>query len=113
MEARRFEGWFLLGELVKVDWPAGESSGSLRATEAVLEDISELGACLQVEDRIPPGTAISISVISGETVRFSGWVQYCVYRDYGYFVGIRFSKETTLSSLAESNAPATNPASYT
>jgi hypothetical protein len=76
----------MLGDLVKVDWPAG-------AGEAVLEDISALGACLQVEDRIPPGTAVSISVKSGETVRFSGCVAYCVYRDYGYFVGVRFSKE--------------------
>jgi hypothetical protein len=77
----------MLGDLVKVDWPAGEG-------EAVLEDISALGACLQVEERIPPGTAVSISVKSGEAVRLSGCVAYCVYRDYGYFVGVRFSKES-------------------
>jgi hypothetical protein len=76
----------MLGDLVKVDWPAG-------AGEAVLEEISALGACLQMENRIPPGTAVSISVKSGDTVRFSGCVSYCVYRDYGYFVGVRFSQE--------------------
>jgi hypothetical protein len=74
------------GGLVKVDWPAGEG-------EAVLEDISTLGACLQVEERIPPGTAVSLSVKAGETVRFYGYVAYCVYRDYGYFVGVRFSND--------------------
>jgi hypothetical protein len=96
MEVRSFQGRFTLGGLVQVDWPAGVGArnDNFRTVEAVLEDISALGACLQVEDRIPPGTDISISVVSGETVRFSGWVAYCVYRDYGYFVGVRFSKET-------------------
>jgi hypothetical protein len=29
---------------------------------------------------------------------FDGEVCYCTYRDYGYFVGIRFSDETVWSS---------------
>jgi hypothetical protein len=98
MMERRFESRFLCADLVKVDWLAGTSAGALRTVEAVLEDISALGACVQVDEPIPPGATISISVRAGETVRFSGHVSYCVFRDYGYFVGIRFSNETRWSS---------------
>jgi hypothetical protein len=79
MTERRFEGRFLCADLVRVDWLAGS-----RAAEAVLEDISALGACVQVEEFIPPGSAISISTISTidgfvdsvEPARFTGWVSY-------------------------------------
>lgn len=104
MIKRRFEGRFLCADLVRVEWLAGEV-GELtpRMAEAVLEDISALGACVQVDEFIPPGAAISISTIAGladavETTRFTGWVAYCAYRDYGYFVGIHFSDETKWSS---------------
>jgi len=102
MIEKRFESRFLCADLVKVDWLAG---GNSRAAEALLEDISPLGACVQVDELIPPGTAISISVSpeqvgpdSEKLVRFSGQVSYCVFRDYGYFVGIKFSGETRWSS---------------
>lgn len=137
MMERRLEGRFLCADLVRVDWSARgdrarrEGSGSgeagsgeagsegagsgdeeFRTVEAVLEDISTQGACVQVEERIPLGAAISISasisrqsdpVVSapdgaGEGARFCGHVSYCAYRDYGYFVGIRFSDETKWSS---------------
>jgi len=77
-----------------VDWPAG--ANDFRTVEAVLGDISTLGACVQVEERIPLDTAVSMSVAS---LRFSGHVSYCVFRDYGYFVGIKFSEDTNWSSL--------------
>jgi len=101
---RRFEGRSLCADLVRVEWLAGEVEGvTPRTAEAVLEDISPLGACVQVDEFIPPGAAISISTIVGladivETVRFTGRVAYCAYRDYGYFVGIQFSDETKWSS---------------
>jgi hypothetical protein len=116
MMKRRFEGRSLCAELVRVDWQAAEASGEVagavsgersgvnsRTAEAVLEDISASGACVQVEEFIPPGVAISISTIARladpvETTRFTGCVSYCVYRDYGYFVGIQFSNETKWSS---------------
>ena len=101
MIERRFEGRFLCADLVRVDWLAGEVA---RTAEAVLEDISAVGACVQVDEHISCGAAISISAIGGsadptEGARFSGWVSYCAYRDYGYFVGIRFSNETPWSSI--------------
>ena len=111
MSERRLDDRFLCAELVTVDWvaaeaePAGKASDAPRSVEAVLEDISALGACVQVEDRIPLGAAISISAHpgggdSGGGARFSGYVSYCEYRDFGYFVGIRLSDETPWSTGA-------------
>ena len=103
MIERRRESRFLCADLVRVDWLAGEGPGAiLRSAEAVLEDISPQGACVQLEEIVPPGTAISISAVSAagdpsHHVMFTGCVSYCVYRDYGYFVGIRFSDETRWS----------------
>lgn len=90
--------------LVRVDWQVDGGNGgnlgndSFRTVEAVLEDISAQGACMQVEEQIPPGTVIAISVVSENSTRVSGRVEYCIYRDYGYFVGIRFTNETVRSS---------------
>ena len=102
MTERRFESRFLCADLVKVEWMAGDGpDGNSRTVEAVLEDISALGACVQVEERIPLGARVSISAISsisGASAQFTGLVSYCVYRDYGYFVGLIFSNETRWSS---------------
>jgi hypothetical protein len=107
MNERRFESRFLCADLVKADWMAGEDE--FRTVEAVLEDISPVGACIQVEERIPLGVPIAISATSakdaankanpddGGQASFFGIVSYCVYRDYGYFVGIRLSDETRWS----------------
>jgi hypothetical protein len=83
-------------ELVRVDWLV-DGNDNLRTARAVLEDISALGACVQMEERISPGTAISISAVSEDAAPVSGHVTYCIYRDYGYFAGISFSKETARS----------------
>jgi hypothetical protein len=106
MDERRFESRFLCADMVRVEWKADAGPGALpgaggeilRAVEAVLEDISALGACVQVEEQIPPGTAVSISLAAGNKAQLSGSVSYCVFRDYGYFVGIRFANETRWSS---------------
>jgi hypothetical protein len=108
MSERRMENRFLCADMMRVDWLKGEDE--FTTVEAVLEDISALGACIQVEDRIPTGAAISISAEAPDSAgqentgqekpgaRFSGFVSYCEYRGYGYFVGIRFSDETRWSS---------------
>ena len=97
MMERRLESRFLCADLVRVDWSAGVKA---RTAEAVLEDISAVGACVQVEERIRPGTTISIAMEQGpdKSAKLSGEVSYCVFRDYGYFVGICFSDETRWSS---------------
>jgi hypothetical protein len=109
MIERRNESRFLCADLVKIEWLTDNFSGGdlentasekrgLRGAEAVLEDISSLGACVQVDEVIPPGVPILISVIGEQCARRAGQVTYCVYRDYGYFVGIRFAEETRWSS---------------
>jgi hypothetical protein len=84
---RRFEGRCLCAQLVRVDAPGGK-------IEAVLEDISALGGCVQVEEPIPLGSAVVVMI--GNSA-FHGHVCYCVYRDYGYFAGIRFAEDTVWS----------------
>jgi hypothetical protein len=106
---RRFENRFLCADLVSVVWSdisgaqgsdGAEESNAAVATEsfqsdAVLEDISALGACVQVESSIPVGSPITLVI--GKT-SFSGRVCYSVFRDYGHFAGIRFSEETEWSA---------------
>lgn len=45
------------------------------------------GACLQVDLAIPLQTNLRITYPSGELM---GRVQYCVYREIGYFLGVEF-----------------------
>ncbi len=84
---RRFEKRFICADLVRVEWDGF-------AVDAVLEDISPMGACVQVEESIRLGMPIELTI--GEN-RFSGVVSYSVYRDYGYFVGVRFADDTEWS----------------
>jgi hypothetical protein len=76
-----------------VDWLA--ETDDYRTEEAVLEDISEVGGCVQMEHPIPLGVSIKLSI---HDAKFEGHVCYCVFRDYGYFVGIRFSDDTVWSA---------------
>jgi hypothetical protein len=113
MSERRIESRFLCADIVKVEWLANNFSGGiaaylvaragevrtvLQSAEAVLEDISQQGACVQVDEEILVGSPILISVVGEETARLAGIVSYCVFRDYGYFVGIKLSGETPWSS---------------
>jgi hypothetical protein len=100
---RRFESRFLCADLVSVMWSeVGQAEGGCALgiadsfqADAVLEDISALGACVQVEQSIPIGSPITLAI--GKT-SFSGRVCYSVFRDYGHFAGIRFSKDTEWST---------------
>ena len=93
MNDRRIENRFVCADLVHVEWL--EDQNQERATEAVLEDISRVGACIEVEAQIPLGVPINIAL--GDT-RLFGHVCYCVFRDYGYFVGIRFREDSAWST---------------
>jgi hypothetical protein len=95
MAERRSESRYLCADLVRVDWLAGEDE--IRTEQALLEDISEVGGCVQVDQPIPLGSTIMISI--GEAY-FAGHVCYCVFRDYGYFVGLRFSDENPWTKAA-------------
>jgi hypothetical protein len=88
MSERRIESRYLCADLVRVEWIEGEDD--CRSEQAVLEDISEVGGCVQLEGPVPLGSGITLTI---HQEKFFGYVCYCVYRDYGYFVGIRFSSE--------------------
>jgi hypothetical protein len=98
MNERRLDGRFLCADLVRVDWLTGYGMKGRRVSrtaQALLEDICETGACVQVEEMIPVGTPV---VISSGKIQFCGNVLYCEYRDFGYFAGIQLLDETQWSS---------------
>ncbi len=88
---RRLEGRLLCADMVRVTRIEG---GRLRNMEAVLEDISPVGACVQVDEQIPLGVEV---VLTAGKKGLSGVVSHCVFRDYGFFVGIHFLAETQWS----------------
>lgn len=82
---RRTEPRMLCADLVDVQWK--DQTGRTRKAMANLEDISVSGACLQLDAPLPLQTMAAIVYPKG---RFTGKVQYCVYREIGYFIGIQF-----------------------
>ena len=93
MSDKRAAGRYLCADLVRVDWLDGEDD--FRSAEAVLEDISQQGACVEMEQAVKLGTMMMLS-IDGKI--FYGHASHCNFRDYGFFVGIRFSEDTQWSS---------------
>ena len=82
---RRIELRLLCADLVDIDWR--DQSGRLRRGVANLEDISQSGACLQVEKPVALGAPLRLSYPGGVLL---GRVKYCVFREIGYFLGIEF-----------------------
>ena len=75
----------LCADVVEVSWI--DSKGEVQKLNALLEDISPSGACLQFEAAIPLGTHL---VWGNGKQEYSGDIRYCVYREIGYFVGVQF-----------------------
>ncbi len=85
----------MCADLVEIEWH--DASGRPRKTVANLEDISRLGACLQVEEEIPLRTSVRMTVLN---TNYSGAVRYCVFREFGYFLGIQFDPGTRWNARA-------------
>lgn len=75
----------MCADLVDVRWK--DKSDRSRRAVAILEDISQSGVCLQMEVEMPLTTVVRITYPKGE---FLGVVQYCEYKEIGYYVGVRF-----------------------
>ncbi|MDQ2900082.1 MAG: hypothetical protein M3Y07_09810 [Acidobacteriota bacterium] len=88
MPERRLEGRLLCADVVSVEWK--DKSGWNRANDALLEDISPSGACLQADSPIPARSHVRIRVRDAVV---EGEVRYCTFREIGYFVGIEFPTE--------------------
>jgi hypothetical protein len=93
MIEKRQESRFLCADLVRLDWLAGKNT--LRTEQALLEDISPMGGCVQLEEPVELGSAVMLTL---GTTPFYGHVCYCTLRDEGYFIGLRFSNETVWSA---------------
>lgn len=87
MSDRRIEPRMMCADLVDVQWR--DARGREQKSVANLEDISTLGLCIQVDAEIPLRTMVHISVGKAD---YSGLVRYCVYREFGYFVGVEFER---------------------
>jgi ribulose bisphosphate carboxylase small subunit len=85
----------LCADVVEACWTAKE--GQTERANALLEDISPSGACLQFETAVPPGVTLRWRCAAQE---FSGQVRYCVYREIGYFVGVEFEPQSRWSKKA-------------
>ncbi len=99
MFERRVESRLLCADLVEIEWTEPGPGGIERTVrqEANLEDISLSGACIQVEKEVPLNVITRIRHSQGE---LTGIVQYCAYRDIGYFLGIRFDPGSKWSPRA-------------
>ncbi len=92
MNERRLEPRLLCADLIEIEWQ--DQSGRNRRALANLEDVSASGACLQLEVDIPLHTRVVIKYPSGDLL---GLVRYCVYKEIGYFLGVKFDEGTQWS----------------
>lgn len=109
-DERRGHNRYLCADLVRVQWFESEGPHFGQTLEAVLEDISTLGACVQVDRSIPLNSPITLSIGKAS---FRGGVCYSVFRDYGFFVGIRFFPgQRMVASRGDAPAPDESSCSY-
>jgi hypothetical protein len=95
MDERRIEPRMMCADMVEVFWK--DDGGKRRRSMALLEDIAESGACLQLETPLPAGAVVQWQSPNQE---FRGTVRYCVYREIGYFAGIEFIASSRWSRSA-------------
>jgi len=86
---RRTEARMLCSHLVEVRWE--DATGKPQRATAILEDISQWGAGLQLEARVPTGAAVRIRHAKGT---LCGTARYGVFRETGYFVGVQFEPDS-------------------
>lgn len=89
---RRATVRMMCSELVLVQWEDPPGNGC--TATGILEDISGTGACVQLEVPVSEGARLSIRP-PGVSLR--GTVRYCVFREAGYFVGLRFDDDCKLA----------------
>jgi hypothetical protein len=94
-DERRSEVRMLCADMVEVCWR--DRAGRKFRETGLLEDISASGACLQMETPVPLGTSIHWD---SPKRQFTGLVQYCVYREIGYFIGVEFDFTSRWSKTA-------------
>jgi hypothetical protein len=85
MSKKRREDRNLCADLIQISWRLEDHS---RHSEwATLEDISSSGACVKLDDTIPPETPVFLRFPKGSC---NARVKYCVADHGGYLVGVEF-----------------------
>jgi hypothetical protein len=92
MQERRSKVRMMCADVVEASWT--DQDGQLRRADALLENISPSGACLQFEIAVPLGVSLRLSCTKQE---FIGVVRYCTYHEIGYFVGVEFEAQSQWS----------------
>ncbi len=87
MGLERREDRELCADLVKVQWKL--ESGPTHSEWAILEDISPSGACLEIEEPIPPETIVSLQFKSD---RCTARIKYCKLDKVNYLLGVQFEQ---------------------
>ncbi len=83
----------LCADLMQIEWQ--DASGQKQGACANLEDISNSGACVQLDGPVPVDACVRIT--AGK-LELEGRVRYCVFRDTGYFAGVQFDPGTKWKS---------------
>lgn len=92
MKERRTDHRMLCAQLVELIYRDG--AGNYRRQLVNLDDISQAGACVQVDTQLPDGSAVFIRCNDDE---LKGTVRYCGFREGSYFLGIEFSQDSRWS----------------
>jgi hypothetical protein len=64
-------------------------SGPSHSEWAILEDISASGACLEIEEPIPPDTIVTLQFPND---RCQATVKYCKFAKINYLLGVQFEQ---------------------
>jgi len=83
----------MCADMVGVEWT--DDVGQPRKCTGLLEDISPLGACLQLDDPLLLGTLLDLEYHKGY---LKGSVSYCCFSEIGYWVGVRFEADMKWSA---------------
>ena len=79
----------MCADVVEASW--ADREGTIQRANALLENISPSGACLQFEVAVPLGVSLRVACPKQEYI---GEVRYCSYQEIGYFVGIQFEPQS-------------------
>jgi hypothetical protein len=89
MPDKRSEVRMMCADMVEASWT--DQDGQVQRSDALLENISASGACLEFEVPVPPGVNLKFTCKKHE---FSGEVRYCKYAEVGYFVGVQLEPQS-------------------
>jgi hypothetical protein len=107
MKNNRKEGRILTSHLLAVEWH--DQAHRPRWSVVNLEDISASGACLQLEEPLPPGESVILHYTEGQ---LPACVRHCRHCEDTYFVGVEFAFNCAWSCEVFEPASMLDPAIY-